>query len=192
MSYGYDLVFLLEERSMKEMLEVLLPRILPETIKYICIAHEGKSDLERSIPRKLKAWNSTITKFVIVRDQDSGNCSQVKQQLLNLSRQGQQFNILIRIACRELESWYLGDLEAVEQCFKIKQGKLSKLQNNQKYRNPDSLGSPKEELKKELAKHNCEYQPINSSREIAKFLSITDNTSHSFQVFVNGVKSFIA
>lgn len=68
MNYDYNLVFLLEESSMKEMLELLLPRILPDNINYLCIPHESKSDLEKSIPRKLKAWNSPNTKFVIVRD----------------------------------------------------------------------------------------------------------------------------
>lgn len=48
-------VFLLEERSMKELLEGLLPRLFPG-LPFLCIPHEGKRDLERSIPRKLRAW----------------------------------------------------------------------------------------------------------------------------------------
>lgn len=49
------LVFLLEELSMKVFLEGLLPRVLPEHIGVQLIPHEGKSDLEKSIPRKLRA-----------------------------------------------------------------------------------------------------------------------------------------
>jgi len=49
------LVFLPEERSMKTFLEALLPRLFPD-LAFFCIAHEGKSDLEKSIPRKLKGW----------------------------------------------------------------------------------------------------------------------------------------
>jgi hypothetical protein len=48
------LVFLLEERSIKVLLEALLPRLFP-ALEIFCIAHEGKSDLEKSLPRKLKA-----------------------------------------------------------------------------------------------------------------------------------------
>ncbi len=46
------LVFLLEERSMKEVLDIILPQILPETIAFRTIPHSGKSDLEASIPHK--------------------------------------------------------------------------------------------------------------------------------------------
>jgi hypothetical protein len=58
MNNSYDLVFLLEEPSMKALLDVLLPRIIPENITFKCIPHEGKQDLEKSIPKKLKAWNT--------------------------------------------------------------------------------------------------------------------------------------
>lgn len=129
MNQSYDLVFLLEERSMKELLEVLLPRIIPETITFKCIHHEGKQDLEKSIPRKLKAWK-TAGKFII-RDQDSGDCKEIKQQLKNLSNNSGRSDTLIRIVCHELESWFLGDLAAVEKAFDLKTGKLSKKQNNQ-------------------------------------------------------------
>ena len=78
------LVFLLEEESMKALLELLLPRILPETVKFRCIPHEGKQDLEKSIPRKLKAWKTPNTYFVIVRDKDSADCIELKQRLVTL------------------------------------------------------------------------------------------------------------
>lgn len=52
------LEFLVEERSMAEVLKVLLPRILPASWvldeNYFIRPHEGKSDLKRSIPKKLK------------------------------------------------------------------------------------------------------------------------------------------
>jgi len=41
------MVFLLEERSMKTLLDNLLPRLMPG-ISFICIPHEGKQDLEKS------------------------------------------------------------------------------------------------------------------------------------------------
>ena len=51
------LVFLLEERSMKEFLDILLPKILPENVGFRTIPHEGKSDLEKSIKTKLVRRN---------------------------------------------------------------------------------------------------------------------------------------
>ena len=59
------LVFLLEERSMKALLDGLLPRFLPD-LKFQCVPHEGKHDLEKSIPRKLRAWQEPGVRFVIM------------------------------------------------------------------------------------------------------------------------------
>jgi hypothetical protein len=47
---SYDLIFLVEERSMKTVLETILPQLIPEHIIYICIPHQGKQDLTKSIP----------------------------------------------------------------------------------------------------------------------------------------------
>ena len=91
---------------------------------------------------------------------------------------------MIRIPCHELESWFLGDLQAVEKGLAIKSGKLSKLQQKQKYRNPDNLASPKQELKKIALL----YQPISGSRAISPHLNLANNTSISFQIFLAGVK----
>jgi hypothetical protein len=98
---NFELVFLLEEPSMKETLENLLPKILSPEIKYKCIPHEGKQDLERSIPKKLKAWTKPA-KFIVIRDKDSDDCLIVKQKLLKLCQQGNKPDTLIRIACHEL------------------------------------------------------------------------------------------
>ncbi|XEQ91738.1 hypothetical protein SCACP_05460 [Sporomusa carbonis] len=40
------IVFLLEELSMKELLEGLLPRLFPGLV-FQCVPHEGKTDLDR-------------------------------------------------------------------------------------------------------------------------------------------------
>ena len=77
-----NIVFLLEEKSMKALLDIVLPRILPPDVDFYTVPHEGKSDLQKSIPHKLKAWNIPDTKFVIVQDQDSNDCRKLKQKLL--------------------------------------------------------------------------------------------------------------
>ena len=71
------LIFLLEEPSMKELLDGLLPRIFPG-LNFQCVPHEGKSDLDKSIPRKLKAWLEPGVRFVVVRDNDNADCSDIK------------------------------------------------------------------------------------------------------------------
>lgn len=44
---------------MKETLKAILPKILPETVTTIYVVFNGKKDLERSIPAKLKGWRDS-------------------------------------------------------------------------------------------------------------------------------------
>ncbi len=48
-----ELVFLLEEASIVEILDVIVPALVPEHVTCRFVPHEGKSDLEKSIPRKM-------------------------------------------------------------------------------------------------------------------------------------------
>ncbi|EGJ29996.1 MULTISPECIES: DUF4276 family protein [Moorena] len=187
---SYDLIFMLEEPSMKNVLDQLLPQIIPNEITYICITHQGKQDLWKSIPKKIQAFQySPDTRFIIVHDQDSHDCKKLKSELLEICQTaGKSKNVMIRIICHELESWFLGDLAAVEKAYRMKPDSLSKQQSKQKYRNPDQLDSAKQELKR-LVK---EYYPGTHSKKIAPHLSLTDNTSHSFQVFIKGIKHLLS
>ena len=101
---------------MKAFLEGFLPRILPPEQSFRLIPHEGKSDLEKSLPRKLRTWREPGARFIVVRDQDRADCVQVKAGLRALC-DGTGRDVLIRIACRELEAWYLADLSAVDKAY---------------------------------------------------------------------------
>lgn len=185
---SYDLIFLLEEPSMKIVLETILPKLIPEHISYICIPHQGKQDLTKSIPKKIKAFNfKPETKFIIVHDQDSHDCKKLKSELLEICQNTGNKNILIRIICHELESWFLGDLVAVEKAYRLKPESLSQQQNKTKFRNPDQLNSAKEELRKLVP----EYYPGIHSKAIAPYLSLTENKSCSFQVFLDGINKIL-
>jgi hypothetical protein len=177
------LVFLLEEKSMKCFLDGILPNILPEGIAFQTIPHSGKSDLQKSIPIKLAAWNEPDVKFVIVQDQDSNDCRELKKQLLQLC-DGTKRVVLIRIACHELESWYFGDLEAVSLAYNKD---LSKIIRKKKYRIPDDIISPKHELQVILPEH----QQIDGAKRIAKYIEVERNTSVSFQMLVRGIRELL-
>lgn len=139
---NYDLIFLLEELSTKNVLEVILPKLIPEYIKYRCIAHQGKQDLAKSITIKIKAFQYNLkTKFVVVHNQDSHDCKKLKTDLLQLCKNSGKSEVIIRIICHELESWFLGDLTAIEKAYKLKEKSLSKKQTQNKFRNPDQLNS---------------------------------------------------
>jgi len=91
---------------------------------------------------------------------------------------------LIRIVCSELESWYLGDLDAVEKSYKIN---LSGYKSKAIFRNPDLIFNAKSELKK-LASF---YQPITGSKIIARNMDITKNKSPSFKTFLHGIEKLV-
>ncbi|MBU2614701.1 MAG: DUF4276 family protein [Elusimicrobia bacterium] len=177
-----ELVFLLEEESAKEMLKSLLPRILPYDITPQYFVFEGKQDLENQLIRKLKGYRVPNAKFVILRDQDASDCRIVKNSIIDKCNKTGRKDVLVRIVCREIESWYLADLAAVEQGLNV--SKLVQLQNKNMYRTPDNIVSPSKRLKKIAPK----YQKVSGSRAIGPFLDLNNNRSHSFAVFIAGIK----
>jgi len=179
------LVFFLEERSARALLEVLLPRFIQvDTFHFKFIAFDGKQDLEKQLVRKIRGWQTPNTDFIVLRDQDSAPCKQVKNSLKRLCKKAGAPDALVRIACRELENWYLGDLKAVGEAYGVKN--LAEQQGKKKYRKPDALGDPVQALK---TLTNRRYQKVNGSRTIGSYLDIENNRSRSFQVFVSGLKA---
>jgi len=178
------IVFFLEEPSAKEMLVGVLPRILPENIQVRYIVFRGKQDLEKNLKKKLNGWRMPDSVFVVMRDQDSGDCKSIKAKLTDLCREAGREGVLIRVACRELESFYLGDLAAVEQGLGLRN--LKAQQQNRKFRNPDALGNPAEELYRLTSNV---YDKIAGSRAIAPFLSLEANCSRSFNVLLSGIRN---
>lgn len=179
-------VFFLEEPSAKEMLEGLLPRVLPMNAQIRYLIFKGKQDLEKNLVPKLRGWQLPNSVFVVMRDQDSGDCHAVKKKLFELCQRAGKDDALIRVACRELESFYLGDLAAVEKGLGL--NGLSAKQNNRKYRNPDNLGNPYGELAR-LTKG--EYQKVAGSRAIGKHLDLINNRSRSFNVLLTGIRKLL-
>lgn len=177
------LVFLLEERSTKRLLDILLPQIVPHEISYYTIAHDGKSDLQKSIKNKLTGWNTPDTKFIIVQDQDSSDCVELKSRLKSMCADRSN-DVLIRIACHEMEAWYFGDLKAVSTAY----GKdLMKYSRKSKYRIPDNIENPKNELKMLIPEH----EQISGADRIGRCMDINNNSSQSFNALVSGIKNMI-
>jgi len=178
------LVFFLEEPSAREMLKGVLPSIILDGIQIHYIVFQGKQDLEKQMVRKLRGWKTPDTFFVIMRDQDNGNCIEIKDNLVQKCRDAHRAEILVRIACTELETFYLGDLEAVEQGLDIPG--LSKKQRDRKFRDPDMLKKPSEELR---IITQDKYQKMSGSRAIGPYLR-TDgsNLSCSFNVLMRGIR----
>lgn len=175
------IVFLLEEYSMKILLEGLLPRFFPG-LPFLCVPHEGKQDLEKSIPRKLRAWNEPDARFIIVRDNDGGDCRALKQRLVELCGQRNKPDAIVRLACQELEAWYFGDVEALAEAFE--NSALRHLAAKAQYRDPDAIVQPARSLEKLVP----EFQKVSGARRMAKALRRDGSTSGSFRMFVAAVE----
>jgi len=176
------MVFFLEGPSEKEMLLGLLPKLLPADMDVRYLVFRGKQDLEKNLVRRLRGWQLPDSVFVILRDQDVGDCHHVKAGLVEKCTESGKSAWLVRVACREMESFFLGDLAAVEQGLKM--DKLRKKQQTRKFRNPDTLANPAAELMK-LTENR--YDKLSGSRAIGPYLNIEQNKSHSFNVLVGGI-----
>jgi hypothetical protein len=141
-----ELVFFLEEDSAKALLENLFPRRVAPTSQFCprFIVFEGKQDLEKQLERKLRSYLNPQARFIVLRDQDAGDCRRVKKKLSALCSRARRPEAVVRIACRELEAFYLGDLRAVELGLDMRG--LAAKQNRAKYRDPDRVHAPSREL----------------------------------------------
>ena len=181
-----NLVFVLEEPSAKDLLEGLLPRLLPEDVAVHYLVFEGKQDLEKQIKRKLRGWQRPDSAFVVLRDQDAADCRVVKAKLSGLVSESGQTSTLVRVACRELESWVIGDWAAVAQAFD--KPHLAAQSTKEAYRNPDSLSLPVGELRKFIP----EYQKRDGARRVGRLLDPARNQSPSFRAFCSGVRRLLS
>jgi hypothetical protein len=182
-----QLVFFLEEASAAAMLEAFLPKIIPADVVPRFITFEGKQDLEQQLVKRLRGYRHPNALFVVMRDQDAQpDCRKTKGHLQQLCNQAGRQHVLVRIACRELESFYLADLQAVERGLGL--SGLTSQQKTRKFRDPDRLGSPKEELKK-LTQY--QYQQVAGSRAIGPYLDLENTRSPSFRNLVLGIRRLV-
>lgn len=179
-------IFLLEEPSMKALLETLLPRVFPAWVpgqQFLCVPHEGKSDLDRSIPRKLSAWRIPGDRFVIVRDNDNADCVNLKQRLVALCESHGRPDTLVRLVCQELEAWYLGDLKALAEAFDMPKADTPALRK--RFADPDTWQKPSVEVRRLVPA----FQKGSGARQMGRYLSVDGNASPSFRAFLVGVQA---
>lgn len=180
-----NLVFLLEEPSARDLLIGLLPKLLPDRIRVHYLVFEGKQDLEGQLVRKLRGWRIPDSAFVVLRDQDAADCRKVRARLTKLVYESGQARSLVRVACRELESWVVGDWPAVAAAFE--RPNLASLYRKELYRDPDALDSPIEVLRRFIP----DYQKRDGARRVGALLDAERNQSRSFRSFCDGLQKII-
>ena len=180
-----EVVFFLEERSAKVMLEGLLPRLLPAGLRPRYLVFEGKQDLDKQLVRRLRGYRVPDARFVVLRDKDASDCVELKRALSEKCAEAGRAGVLIRIVCHELESWYLADLAAVGRGLQVRG--LEKLQNKRPCMTPDLHPSPCRTLQKIAPS----YQKVGGSRAIGPHLDPDNARSPSFAHFVSGLRRLV-
>ncbi len=180
------IVFFLEGPSEQDFLKAFLPSHLPAHINLHYQVFQGKRDMEKRLGLRIRGWRQANTCFFVLRDQDSGDCLAIKNGLQQICNLAGHPHAVVRIACRELETFFIGDWAAVALAFEVPA--LAKLGAKAMYRQPDLLGSPAGELKK----HISLYQKRDGARRIAAHLDPARNKSHSFGVFMRSLQQIAA
>ncbi len=181
-----------EERSAKIVFDAILPKILPDGITFSIYPHQGKQDLEKAIKLTLPSISKIPgARILITRDQDSGDCKVIKENIKSLIHDNCRAPYLIRIVCRDLESWFLGDLLAIGKAYK--RFKPEQYLNKEEFRNVDNNQNSSSILLSiipEYKKHDT-LPKLEASENISNHLNIKVNNSTSFNFTIQGILKLI-
>lgn len=192
---------LVEEVSMKAFLDALLPRMLPKECTFKVFPYGGKCALIRKLGDRLNGYASWITsqhRIVVIVDRDSDDCEDLKsrlEEICNLAglrsrsvAEGDEWQVVTRIAVEELEAWYFGGWPAVCAAFPRVSPKIP---DRASYRNPDAItGGTWEAFERILQRHGYHKQgllKVRAATEIGKNFDWKCNRSHSFAVFRDAI-----
>jgi hypothetical protein len=187
---------LTEEQSAEEFLERLVPRLGVDESRFDVYSFRGKEDLKTKLEDRLQGYGSFLAGpqgvdysyvIVILIDQDDDDCLELKEELASeVSRIGLDDQVKIRIAVKELESWYLGDPEALRSEF---QRLPSSFENRSKFRNPEAMNQKPSEALDQLLRDNgykSGLQKVTTAQKMGGTVDTQDeNDCHSFHVFRN-------
>jgi len=184
------LYILTEEPSIKNIFEMVLPQILPQNIGFRILVHQGKNDLEKALTEKIISLSKIGgAKILITIDQDTNDCKQLKQRLINLMSENCNCDYKIRIVCKELESWLLGDLSAIEKAYPRFRSML--FAKKTQIRDVDKIkGKPSDFLLRIIPEYkDREKLPkLEFSKKVAPFMDIDNNSSPSFNHTIDAIR----
>ncbi len=201
--YHVHFAFLVEEPSAKVALHNVVPRILPTEHTFDIHAYQGKRDLLKKLPQRLRgfrSWMPQDCRIVVLIDEDRRDCHEQKAELERIAVEAglstksapgsdDRYQVINRLAIEELEAWFFGDFEAINWAY-------TKIpvthQKKSKYRNPDQItGGTSETLERLLQRrgyHTGGMPKIETARRISEHMVPIRNRSKSFQVFMQAIE----
>lgn len=196
---------LLEEPSAKAALDQFLPRLLPSHVDVRCLTFQGKPDLLKQLPDRLRGYRERLRHeslwIVVLIDRDNDDCRGLKHKLEEMARTAGlttksapdptgDFVVVNRIAVEELEAWFLGDEAALIAAYpRLRPG----VTRTRKIRDPDAVQGAAEALHRILQRagyyKNLHMPKGDVARHVGAHLSLLPghNRSPSFQAFVAGM-----
>lgn len=199
---------LVEELSAEAALDIVLPQLLGDGDTYEIRVFQGKQDLLRKLPERLRGYASWVrdaeTRIVVLVDEDREDCRELKQRLEQAAVDAKlptksapshdgSFLVLNRIAVEELEAWFFGDCDAIRAAYT---GVPASLESRKAFRDPDGIaGGTAERLGqvlREAGHHRSGYPKVAGAKAIAAHMDGDRNRSTSFQHFRTGIEELLA
>jgi hypothetical protein len=178
-----------EEPSIKYVLEEIIYKLNLVENQFRIYPHQGKNDLITALKKTLPSISRIPdSKILITIDQDKNDCILLKNEIQQIIELQCVCDFKIRIICRELESWYLGDMNAIENAFP--RFKSENYKNKSYYRNVDKIFSPNLEVLKIIPEYK-QYKrlpKIEVAKRISPFLELEGNKSSSFNNTIKAIK----
>ena len=194
---------LVEDISTEFFLQAALSRFLLPLERTFTVRTIGsKSVLRKKIEGRLRGYKHEIPdgyRIIVLLDRDQEDCRELKTEMENkvgkvglptISQVSDgSWRVAIRIAIEELEAWYFGDWQAVKSAFPRVPANINK---KQQYRNPDSIrGGTWEAFERIMKRHGYFKSGLNkieAARKIGEHINPEQNTSRSFQVFIDALR----
>ena len=186
---------LVEEPSAEAALRILLPKMLGGA-SFDVHEHTCKEEFLKRLPGRLRGYAEWIPddwRIVVVVDRDDDDCKELKKRLETMaaeaglvtrsSSKGSHFSVVNRLAIEELEAWYFGDWEAVQQAYPRVNINIPW---QAKYRSPDAIKGGTweafERVMKRAGYFKSGLRKLEADRAVAAHMDPNRNTSRSFQV----------
>ena len=186
---------------MEAFLGSLLPRILTVDRTYEVHAFQGKSDLLRNLPMRLRGyrrWLPADWRLVVLVDRDADDCQELKEKLESIAGEsglttrtsagGGPWQVANRVVIEELEAWYFADWEAVRDAYPRLPANVDQ---KARYRNPDAIrGGTWEALERIMQQHGyfrTGLGKVEAARAVGKHVDAQRNRSRSFSRFFDVV-----
>lgn len=203
------LYFHTEEESMIIVLETIVDKVLGARISYQFIQrpHNGKHNLLKEIATDFKNYaeqwkDSQDFRVIVLVDRDRDDCKNLNNTILKIAvEQGLPCDplhnpivpLLTVIVIQELESWFLGDMKAIQTLFP---NVVENPYFQTTYTTTDQIENPKEELLLVLQYygHFLNYERLSAktmAKKLAPHMTPDSNRSASFQFFNRRLQDLI-